>query len=526
MKNLLLISFCFFGSVLLLKSQSIQPALINDELITPIISVPPANTSIAISPAEKSEDAFTAIAFDNNASNEYEIQWYFQNNPLQTTFSRTNASDPDVEFADNSEFTYLIYTVPTLDEVFIDRFLYSFPPYAPVDGYYLVGNQKVSKGYYPNIDMNGNQDGAVCYAYTNTIGLNTYDASGTLGPQFIIPEPTIKQPDIAVDYNGDFVYLTFIAHDMLIISILDYTDLTNGVYTIIGQFSYLPEGSPYQFPRIAASRHRNYLPAHHFTVVAERITPNGTQIEGFFFQNGSMTQEQLILNDGLEFCENQKPVVTYNMDKVITAWSSDHQSCPGVNPPNGSYTDAIMKEFYADGTTVNNDYFEINQQQGAFNQANISVTSRKDGSSSELPLPSSFPVSSSDPSAQLASEAVTYSDNSDLYFKSRLGQLPSYRKKSPIKELSSEAKETAFSIYPNPSNGFFTISTGLINNQEEVNSDNPLIATIYNPLGKKIHEIKIKNDMEQFDISSLPKGIYLIEVQINGERYSEKIIYQ
>ena len=64
-------------------------------------------------------------------------------------------------------------------------------------------------------------------------------------------------------------------------------------------------------------------------------------------------------------------------------------------------------------------------------------------------------------------------------------------------------------IFPNPSNGIFTISK---NNLPENSS-----IAIFNILGEKISDIELKNDLTEIDLSSEAKGIYFYQVFSEGK---------
>ena len=70
--------------------------------------------------------------------------------------------------------------------------------------------------------------------------------------------------------------------------------------------------------------------------------------------------------------------------------------------------------------------------------------------------------------------------------------------------------EISLNIYPNPTMDFIKI-----NNEEPVN------VKIINLNGKVVKSKNLKNG--KIDISDLASGIYLLEVQLNGKIYKQKI---
>jgi hypothetical protein len=66
-----------------------------------------------------------------------------------------------------------------------------------------------------------------------------------------------------------------------------------------------------------------------------------------------------------------------------------------------------------------------------------------------------------------------------------------------------ENEKNSFLIYPNPSNGIFTIKS----------STEPGAINIYNALGEIMFQIKTKNKQEQIDLSKFPAGIYTVETK-------------
>jgi hypothetical protein len=79
------------------------------------------------------------------------------------------------------------------------------------------------------------------------------------------------------------------------------------------------------------------------------------------------------------------------------------------------------------------------------------------------------------------------------------------------------------SIYPNPNNGIFNVAFDLI-------SESSVNITVADFLGKVVYEEKIGkysgSYKKQLDLTSLQKGIYLVNVQVRNERINKRIIIQ
>lgn len=69
-------------------------------------------------------------------------------------------------------------------------------------------------------------------------------------------------------------------------------------------------------------------------------------------------------------------------------------------------------------------------------------------------------------------------------------------------------------IYPNPSNGVINVS--LANNQKTT-------ATLFNSLGQEVCVKVLSSMSNSLDFSSLPKGIYLLDLRNNDQRIVKKI---
>jgi hypothetical protein len=83
----------------------------------------------------------------------------------------------------------------------------------------------------------------------------------------------------------------------------------------------------------------------------------------------------------------------------------------------------------------------------------------------------------------------------------------------------SESKPEV-SVFPNPSNGVFTIESSVVSGKSSVE--------IYNVLGQTIYQTQIKSSNTQIDLSNQPSGIYLYRVvSENGELVgSEKLLIE
>ena len=74
-----------------------------------------------------------------------------------------------------------------------------------------------------------------------------------------------------------------------------------------------------------------------------------------------------------------------------------------------------------------------------------------------------------------------------------------------------------FYIYPNPSNGIVNVSLA---SNEKYN------ATLFNTLGQKIYSKSIGNANSTLDFTSLPKGIYMLELKSDNFRTVKKITFK
>lgn len=85
-----------------------------------------------------------------------------------------------------------------------------------------------------------------------------------------------------------------------------------------------------------------------------------------------------------------------------------------------------------------------------------------------------------------------------------------------IEELASG---TLMKVFPNPSNGIFTIEFA----QALTDAYN---LEIYNTVGQIVHVQSVSGEVSVIDLSNLERGIYFLQLEFNGVRYLEKIIIE
>lgn len=75
-----------------------------------------------------------------------------------------------------------------------------------------------------------------------------------------------------------------------------------------------------------------------------------------------------------------------------------------------------------------------------------------------------------------------------------------------------DMKASKISVYPNP-------TTGLLN----INHSGITKIRIYNPIGAQVCEPKLQTPI---DLSTLAKGMYIIEIEADDGRWSKKILLE
>ena len=79
--------------------------------------------------------------------------------------------------------------------------------------------------------------------------------------------------------------------------------------------------------------------------------------------------------------------------------------------------------------------------------------------------------------------------------------------------------EQSVTVYPNPSKGLFTITLG--------NSAKGTIE-VYDMMGRNIKNMELNTSEKEYklDLSGFSKGVYLLNMTIDGERSTKKIVIE
>lgn len=95
------------------------------------------------------------------------------------------------------------------------------------------------------------------------------------------------------------------------------------------------------------------------------------------------------------------------------------------------------------------------------------------------------------------------------------GKIYKYSLSSGIKNYN---ENSSLNVYPNPGNGNFNLSMGNYNKSAKV--------FILDVLGNVMQQIEVNNQILNFDISALHKGIYFVKMENSQEIIMKKIVYQ
>ena len=83
---------------------------------------------------------------------------------------------------------------------------------------------------------------------------------------------------------------------------------------------------------------------------------------------------------------------------------------------------------------------------------------------------------------------------------------------APMSKMSKT--ETMFKIYPNPTNNI--VNVDLRDQNQSPSPTATIIAELYNLMGEIKSSVTIKNNVATINATSLPRGIYLLKINIDG----------
>jgi hypothetical protein len=89
-------------------------------------------------------------------------------------------------------------------------------------------------------------------------------------------------------------------------------------------------------------------------------------------------------------------------------------------------------------------------------------------------------------------------------------------KLSAVVSIDEIENTPSISIYPNPTNGIFTISS-----TEQINE-----VEVFNVLGKAVYSKKVTSKNIMVDLTPFPKGLYLVQLKTNMNSVTKKIVYE
>ena len=100
-----------------------------------------------------------------------------------------------------------------------------------------------------------------------------------------------------------------------------------------------------------------------------------------------------------------------------------------------------------------------------------------------------------------------------------IGDIPMLRMNFDSGTLNAleDVKASIFNVYPNPTNGVFTI---------ELDNNAKYDVSVHNVLGQTVYSSSINSLSTTIDLSGFDKGIYTIELKDNNTTYTEKVIVE
>jgi hypothetical protein len=204
---------------------------------------------------------------------------------------------------------------------------------------------------------------------------------------------------------------------------------------------------------------------------------------------------------------NLKNISTFSSYDFINIWGIDSDindgypylrgGLGGVLPIKLEYFDAELYNNAVDLTwetsaEINNDYFTIERSENGIDFT-VVTTIEGAGNSSE-------------------SLSYSYIDSNPIsginYYRLKQTDFDGKFEYFDMVSITSEVEETNIDVYPNPSNGIFTVST---------NSDNIESYSILDSSGRIVSNGTLNSFDNNIDITNIPKGVYFLKVGTNDD---------
>lgn len=81
-----------------------------------------------------------------------------------------------------------------------------------------------------------------------------------------------------------------------------------------------------------------------------------------------------------------------------------------------------------------------------------------------------------------------------------------------------DAQSPVIKLYPNPNNGYFSVIFNIEN--QVINNE----LTVYGINGKAVYKEILRSNDNPINLSHLPKGVYLVSVDVNSKKINKKIV--
>lgn len=92
---------------------------------------------------------------------------------------------------------------------------------------------------------------------------------------------------------------------------------------------------------------------------------------------------------------------------------------------------------------------------------------------------------------------------------------------NPMNPFRTASNQNFYKIYPNPTNNIVNVE--LKNQDHKPNPNAKIVAELYNMMGEVKRNVSITNNIATIDVSGLPKGIYLLKINIDGVIASHQV---